>query len=175
MRGRDATSKKVRQLLVPVVGWGAKLWFSARDNIIQLILTCVHLGHDFIPLRYEWCLTRALHTSHCFAIVLWNTLTFADCFLVDLLQNPFMLLEMPQGGPVLRIFLQQSLVFFCIIILTTHWWYQRIRAKPYICHIKELEQTWMSSQHLEEMSLWGGCNSARIVSFRIQSYSSPNQ
>ena len=65
------------------------------------------------------------------AMLMWNvnTSSFADCFLIDLLQNPLMLLEMPQGGSVLRIFLQQSLVFIIIVILTKYWWYQRIRAK----------------------------------------------
>ena len=71
------------------------------------------------------------HFRQIIAILLWNvnTLSFADCFLIDLLQNPLMLLEMPQGGPVVRIFLQQSLVLGIIMILTKYWWYQRIRAK----------------------------------------------
>ena len=154
------------------------------------------------------CVKYEVSHDHCYAMLMWNmnTLSFADCFLIDLLQNPLMLLEMPQGGSVLRIFLQQSLVFGIIVILTKYWWYQRIRAKSCLwqsydfdkisavsissslifgiimiltkhwCYKRvRWEQTWMSSQHLEEMSLWGGCNSARIVSFRIESCSSPYQ
>ena len=58
--------------LVPVVGWGAKLWFSARDDIIKLILTCVHLGHDFILLKFD---VSQGHFQQIIAILLWNVNT----------------------------------------------------------------------------------------------------
>ena len=72
MWSRDATLKKMRQT-VPVVGWGAKLWFSARDDIIKLILTCVHLGHDFI-LLLEYDVSHG-HFRQVITNLLWNVNT----------------------------------------------------------------------------------------------------
>ena len=88
------------------------------------------------------CVKYEVSHDHCYAMLMWNmnTLSFANCFLIDLLQNPLMLLEMPQGGSVLRIFFQQSLVFGIIVILTKYWWYQRIRDKSCLWQIYDFDK-----------------------------------
>ena len=69
---------------LPVVGGRPQLWFRARDDIIQLVLACIHLiKHQSMNSKFK--------TGF------------------NLLQNPFMFFKMPERGPVLRLLLQKSL------------------------------------------------------------------